>query len=1017
MKTPAFSLVALLLASSLSAQVTLSGSLSGNYESLVSAFAVIENSISGGTIYVSITQDITTTETARLEGSLSRVVLRPVGQRTLTMTAANKPLIHLKNSKNVWIDGISLTGDSTLTLVCTAAGSSAAVVFLEGDASRDHISSCTIRGGTITNASQFYGVVAMYNALGSTGCDQDTISGNLIREAVSTALPYIGISMEGRSSTVVNNNCIIENNQIVNVFNAGGFSDGIFSYRYNKSTRFVGNHIYLTDPLVISTALAAPNIRGIEIVDGGSTTLAGGFVVQGNWLGGTGPYCSGAPMTVGNTAGAVSYFGIFISGGTELSTVDDNHIANMDLQFHDPSNPNWYFFEGIFPVGGNVEIGTGQGNWIGSDTSTQSIVLHCFKSNSGFVSSSGINDQGNTSITIANNHIGGIAMDIQNAGSSGTVSLSGINAYLGGGNIHDNYIGAPGIPNSLEANYVDQDMEIFGISLESGAYSVTSNRISGMSNAAGIISGILFSYGANSGNSLTSKHNYISDLQVPDGAGSGADVAGINLAANAAQAQMALNMEWDTIRNLRIGDGPVDEAYLFGFVSRYFSGDANSAFFCNGTLKNCLIENLENRATGLGTTCAGINHWVGYKGGFTISGNTVHNLRSSSEELAGIVCSPASPAMMTNSTQRVTITKNRISELVDERITEANVIGIEVSGRQPLVTSNRIFDLQIPFANSTYSLAQGIQAYDVFGNQIVRIQNNMIALNHSTHANARAAGIYTTTYDASSASIDQTNVEFNSIYIGGEGDGFTAAVLKDGTGKVSLLNNIFYNDCIGLGPHTAIANTSAEPATNWIANASDHNYLVSPDPAALNLWGSASQDFSSWQLASNSDLHSFTRVSGIATFPEDLFVDKTIANLDLRLDHLDEVLILQNAAIPVSGISQDFFDNFRDPSTPDVGAREFATIVGVKSAGLQDVSISLSPNPAIDFVEVSATGLLSGDYLLRMTDVQGKICFEGTLDAMEGFTKNIPLKQLPAGVYLLTVATLEGAVTKQVVKL
>lgn len=136
-------------------------------------------------------------------------------------------------------------------------------------------------------------------------------------------------------------------------------------------------------------------------------------------------------------------------------------------------------------------------------------------------------------------------------------------------------------------------------------------------------------------------------------------------------------------------------------LQQFKAGAANANYYCSGFVRNCIVEGLDNRVSGEGTTCAGINHWLGYKTGFTISGNTVRNLSCTANELGGIICSPETPAMMTGSLQRVTITKNEIYDLVHEGAGQVDVIGVEVSGRSPLVTFNRIYGLQSP--NTTTS--------------------------------------------------------------------------------------------------------------------------------------------------------------------------------------------------------------------------------------------------------------------------------------------------------------------------
>ncbi len=1005
---PAF----LLLTATLSAQVTLSGALSGDYTDLTQAFAAIQSGGGSGTVLVSITADITTTQTALLQSTNYQVVVRPVGNRSVTITAANKPLIHLNGAQHVVIDGVALSGDSTMTLVSTATNSTAAVVLLENDAAQNRISNCTIRGGTITNTTSFYGVVALRNTSGNSGCDQDTISGNVIREASSTALPFIGISMEGRNSSIMNNDCVIADNQVINTFNAAGISDGLFSSRFNNGTQITGNHFYQTAARTGNSATLVPSMRGIEIADGNSSAQSGNFVIRGNWIGGNAPYCGGDRLTISNPLGPVVFFGMIMYLGSTTTQVDDNHIANLDLSFRDPASPNWYFFHGMYIAGGNIEIGVQQGNYIGSDTSNLSIVLRCRKSNTGSVLCSGINDQGASSIVIARNHIGGISLEVQNSNSFGVIALLPINVYLGGGTIRDNFVGSPDLLNNIEVNPVAQKVQIDGISVQGGAYTVERNRIAGIRNSTGYaLTGIRASFETSSGNSFTCRQNHISNLRVPFGAN--LDMAGIAVVAIASAAQTTVQIEEDTIRGLFIGQLVTGNARLFG-ISCVGSVSAGS-YFCGGAIENNTIEDLENNVSGAASSCAAISHLMGFKNGILVSGNHIRQIHAKSSGVAGIVFSPETTAMITSSTQRLIITGNDITDLRSTSSGTVRLSGIEANGRIPLITFNRVWNLQTPNTSSTESLVSGIVCFESLGTQTFRLQNNMISLDHNAHGSAVAAGIFSAL--AAEVSVNQTNAEFNSVYIGGTGDAFTSAFLKDGTGKVSLVNNIFYNDCIGgSGTHTAIANIAATPATNWLANASDRNYLVSRDPEALNLWGTDPQNITAWQTVSNSDLNSYTRIADVSTLSDLLFVDKFTANLDLQLDHLDEVLVLQNAGLPVIGVTQDFFGNPRDPSTPDLGAREFSTIVGIGNAGIPHTEISVSPNPTTDFIDINVAANAPADYSLQLTDMQGKLLLQMNISEAAGFQKRIPLQQLPEGAYALTVTSGKGTVTKQILK-
>lgn len=1011
MKTILCTLFSVLFSTLLFSQVTLSGALSGDFTDLSQAFAAIQSGGGTGTVNVAITADITTTQTALLEDNGYRVIIRPVGQRILIITTANLPLIHLNNARHVFIDGVALSGENTLTLTSWASGNTAPVILLENDAAHNRISNCTVRGGTITNTSQFNGLITLANNTGDTGCDQDTISGNIIRERFPFLLPFIGITMIGRSAAVTNDDCLIEGNQIVNIFNPTGISDGVFSRAFNRGTIIIGNHFYQTANRLGTNSTMAPNMRAIEITNPGFSDDSGGFVIRDNWIGGTAPFCGGAALNLVNPSGPAVFFGIFAHGGNSLTRIDGNHIANLDLSFRDPTSPNWYFFMGISIAGGNVELGVQEGNYIGSDTSDLSIILRCRKVNTGTVLCTGINDQGSSSITIANNRIGGISLEVLNTNDVGLIGLVGINTYLGGGVIRDNLIGSTTVMNSIEVNNVVQDVEIDAIAVEGGTYTVERNRIQGIRNLSGYaLTGIRLLFGEIGVSTMTCKHNYISDLHVP--LGSDIDLAGIAVLGYEFFANTNPTIESDTIRNLSIGSGVTGKAFVTGITFAFNAGFP--PYFAGGLIKNNVIENLNNLRSGNSTGCAGIVHRLGFKTELNITGNIIRNFQANSAGLSGIVISPETNTMLTNSLQRVIIDRNTIYGLTNNHTGAVSVTGVEVAGRQPLVTANRLWDLQTPHTTSSESLVAGLLAFDIMGTQSSEFQNNMVALDHSTHGSAQAAGIYSAVLDGiSNASVQ---LSFNSVYIGGSSDAASTAFLREGTDLVSLRNNIFYNDCGGSGLHTAIANIAATPTTNWPANASDHNYLVSRDPEALNVWGSEPQNISTWQSAGSSDLNSHTRIAGVSSFSDLLFADKNAANLDLLLDNPDEVLVLQNAGLPVTGITEDFFGNPRDPNTPDIGAREFATIVQVGEAGIPETEITVSPNPTTDFIDLLVSADAPAEYSLQLTDAQGKVLLQLHITETAGFQKRISLQELPAGVYVLIVANKGGVATRQIIK-
>ncbi len=100
--------------------------------------------------------------------------------------------------------------------------------------------------------------------------------------------------------------------------------------------------------------------------------------------------------------------------------------------------------------------------------------------------------------------------------------------------------------------------------------------------------------------------------------------------------------------------------------------------------------------------------------------------------------------MLTDSPQRVNIDgRNTIYGLINNHTGEVSVSGgMEVAGRTPLVSANRLWDFQTPHTTSEESFVAGLVGFDPLGTQTYRFQNNMVALDHNTHGSAKAAGIY-----------------------------------------------------------------------------------------------------------------------------------------------------------------------------------------------------------------------------------------------------------------------------------
>jgi len=87
-----------------------------------------------------------------------------------------------------------------------------------------------------------------------------------------------------------------------------------------------------------------------------------------------------------------------------------------------------------------------------------------------------------------------------------------------------------------------------------------------------------------------------------------------------------------------------------------------------------------------------------------------------------------------------------------------------------------------------------------------------------------------------------------------------------------------------------------------------------------------------------------------------------------------------------------------------------------KSAYLQDLKLTVSPNPATNFVSVDFKDLTSGNYTLKITEQNGASVMENSIYAMQGDVQTIDITELKSGLYFLEVASENGKTVKKIVK-
>jgi photosystem II stability/assembly factor-like uncharacterized protein len=89
---------------------------------------------------------------------------------------------------------------------------------------------------------------------------------------------------------------------------------------------------------------------------------------------------------------------------------------------------------------------------------------------------------------------------------------------------------------------------------------------------------------------------------------------------------------------------------------------------------------------------------------------------------------------------------------------------------------------------------------------------------------------------------------------------------------------------------------------------------------------------------------------------------------------------------------------------------------GLLSGRPLEIETALFPNPVQDVLTVAVTDSDPAEYLLLLNDLQGRLMSRQKLQASGDWTTRFDLSALPAGSYVLTIASAQGAVSRVVVK-
>jgi len=418
-----------------------------------------------------------------------------------------------------------------------------------------------------------------------------------------------------------------------------------------------------------------------------------------------------------------------------------------------------------------------------------------------------------TNHTISNNYFGGgsamcAGTATTKSSSSGNSAYRGISIYSSGGGsntIQNNII------NNIDWNNADgtaAGVSFYGITLGDGNAVIDGNRIG---DATGVDLIILTS------NTTTSTGGYFNGITIGATAGTidcknnviGA-ISTNNTATTKSSDIIAITCAstgTTNIQNNVIGSATtansinakcISSATLQSVQGIVYSGTNANTQIINNTIAN-LTNGTTNTATGTQSVCQGI-----LVSGAIIRNNTIHDITNGSANTALPIGSVSAAGIVVSSTGTLnsTITGNTIYN-ISNSFTDytGGVSGIHLYRNGAIIPTNTVSGNLI-YGLSINSPASGASIDGIyFGQGINTLSNNIISLGGNTKT--QIAGIY-------EASLDNTNLYNNSIYIGGTSpDGATGSnssyciFSNSETNTRQILNNLLYNNRTNTGTNTS----------------------------------------------------------------------------------------------------------------------------------------------------------------------------------------------------------------------
>lgn len=428
--------------------------------------------------------------------------------KTIQHLGCSNHLILMNKADNLTIDGrFNQTGTDRF-LHFNSACNNRSVFRLEGDCQNVTIRNCVIASDNNQTSVANGGAIHVDDTQ-TLGSDNLVIRDNLIRDYSGLIDMFDGVQISAPGTTgAALTGLVVEGNEFVN---------------------FDGKGLYLMDEAgeILAANIYRNSFYSSGTVDGPGTGWAfctiqietgSGHVVRSNWIGGSGPNCSGAKMDISLSAGTQLITFIRMKDdlpNAAVNLIDSNIVRNINIQSSTSDDLKCSL---IRLENGNNNVGGSEPNFLGdigvnaSSAATASIVVDCLN-NSNSHDFRAIYDTSSGSTTIMNNHIGGMLFENT---STYPVEVNLIYSYDNGSgvNISNNIIG--GVANNI-VQETHQDLRAIYLNQNDVNMIVSDNAISGI-RTTGDFSDDFYGIRISSGSgSSTVQNNIISDCIISGG--------------------------------------------------------------------------------------------------------------------------------------------------------------------------------------------------------------------------------------------------------------------------------------------------------------------------------------------------------------------------------------------------------------------------------------------------------------------------------------------------------------------